>query len=143
MAFGLAQLGLAAAALGLADEAYEALPSAWPTGTGGRTWSRPTTPGALFNVDICGGFPALVVAMLVQARGNDDPAAARAARRLAERPDRAALLLRGGVRLDELAWTPDRVDVSLPERSPTPRGRARHRRPWAARATPRIHRGFA
>jgi hypothetical protein len=72
MAFGVAWLGLAAAHLGMADAALEAL-----TILATRYW-RPSLvsthdssasaggEGALFNVDICGGLPALIVEMLVQ-----------------------------------------------------------------------------
>jgi hypothetical protein len=125
MAFGLTQLGLAAAALGLADEAYDCLRL-----MAERFWGPNLVPthnaGALFNVDIAGGFPALVVAMLVQARDNE-------IRLLPALPAQwpsgriAGALLRGGIRVDELAWTPDRVTVRLsgPEREVTvigPRG---------------------
>jgi hypothetical protein len=64
MAYGLVQLGLAAAQLGLAEPAYEALTLLT------RYW-RPSlvathNRGQIFNVDICGGLPALVLAMLVR-----------------------------------------------------------------------------
>jgi hypothetical protein len=65
MAFGLAQVGLAAAALGLADEAAETL-----TLMASRYWRPSLVPthnrGTVFNVDIAGGFPAVVAAMLVR-----------------------------------------------------------------------------
>jgi hypothetical protein len=72
MAFGLAWLGLAAAHLGMADAALEALTML------ARGYWRPSlmathdsllvagTDLALFNADICGGLPALVTEMLVQ-----------------------------------------------------------------------------
>jgi hypothetical protein len=111
MAYGLVQLGLAAATLGLADEAYECL-----TLMAERFWQPNLVPthntGALFNVDIAGGFPALVVAMLVQSRGASIrllPAVPKAWR--SGRIEGA--LLRGGIRVDELDWTPDRVVVHL------------------------------
>src|SRR5690606_15219479 len=67
MAFGLVQLGLAAANLGLATEAATTLEL-----MATRYW-RPTlvsthNRGALFNTDICGGFPAVVAAMLLRSR---------------------------------------------------------------------------
>src|SRR5690606_42102468 len=67
MAFGLVQLGLAAAHLGLAGEAHETLEL-----MATRYW-RPTlvsthNRGALFNTDLCGGFPAVVAAMLLRSR---------------------------------------------------------------------------
>jgi hypothetical protein len=102
MAFGLAQLGLAAARLGLAEEAHEAL-ALMAT----RYW-RPTlvsthNRGALFNVDISGGLPAVVAAMLVRStEGRVDllPALPRAwpAGRV------EGLRARGGVAVDRLEW---------------------------------------
>ncbi len=64
MAYGLVQLGIAAAHLGLAELAYEALTRLT------RYW-RDTLVSthnldAIFNVDISGGLPALVLAMLVR-----------------------------------------------------------------------------
>lgn len=64
MAFGLVSLGLAAAQLGLAEAAYETVTRM------ARYW-RPNLVAthnldALFNVDICGGLPAVVLAMLVR-----------------------------------------------------------------------------
>jgi hypothetical protein len=111
MAFGLVQLGLAAAALGLAEEAYEAL-----TRLATRYW-RPSgvsthNAGALFNTDVCGGLPALVVAMLARRRGERVellPALPDAWPRGSVRGVR----LRGGVRLDRLSWAPGEVEVDL------------------------------
>jgi hypothetical protein len=65
MAFGLVQLGMAAAHLGLAELAYQVL-----TQLATRYW-RPSLvsthdAGSIFNVDLCGGLPALVTEMLVQ-----------------------------------------------------------------------------
>jgi hypothetical protein len=70
MAFGLVQLGLAAATLGLAEEAYACLDQLT------RAYWRDSlvsthNAGDLFNVDICGGYPAVVLAMLVGSRGPD------------------------------------------------------------------------
>ena len=65
MAFGLVQIGLAAAHIGATELAYDCvdyLCNAY--------WSPAFTsyhdPGAIFNVDISGGLPALVAEMLVQ-----------------------------------------------------------------------------
>ncbi len=114
MAFGLVQLGLAAASLGLAEEAYEAL-----CRLATRYW-RPNlvsthNVGAIFNTDICGGLPALVTSMLVSARGNQVwllpalPAAWPAG-------SIHGALLRGGVRVDRLSWSGDLVEVELSSR---------------------------
>ena len=111
MAFGLTQLGLAAAALGLADEAYECLSL-----MARRFWQPNLVPthnaGALFNVDIAGGFPALVVAMLVQARDKVIRLLPAVPRQWPSGRIEGALL-RGGIRLDELDWNADRVVVRL------------------------------
>jgi len=111
MAFGLAQLGLAAAALGLAEEAYETL-----TRLALRYWRASGVSthdaGAIFNTDVCGGLPAVVVAMLVRTRGDrvDLLPALPAAWPTGEI---RGVRLRGGRRLDRLAWAPGRVEVSL------------------------------
>jgi hypothetical protein len=64
-AFGLCQLGIAAAHLGMADEAEQALLM-----VSTRFWRPAMTtthePGETFNVDACGGLPALMLAMVVQ-----------------------------------------------------------------------------
>jgi hypothetical protein len=65
MAFGLVQKGLAAAHLGATAHAYECVD--WLCNS---YWSPALTsyhdPGSIFNVDICGGLPAVVAEMLVQ-----------------------------------------------------------------------------
>jgi hypothetical protein len=102
MAFGLAQLGLAAARLGLAEEAHEAL-ALMAT----RYW-RPTlvsthNRGALFNVDISGGLPAVVAAMLVRStEGRVDLLPALPSAWPAGRVE--GLRARGGVAVDRLEW---------------------------------------
>ena len=65
MAYGLVQLGIAAAAVGHAAGAMECLTRL------SALYFRPALTtnhdvGAIFNVDIAGGFPALVCAMLLQ-----------------------------------------------------------------------------
>jgi len=65
MAFGLVQKGLAAAHLNDTKHAYECVE--WLCSS---YWSPSFTsyhdPGEIFNVDICGGLPAVVVDMIVQ-----------------------------------------------------------------------------
>ena len=65
MAFGLVQKGLAAAHIEDTAHAYECVD--WLCNS---YWSPALTsyhdPGSIFNVDICGGLPALVADMLVQ-----------------------------------------------------------------------------
>ena len=65
MAFGLVQLGLAAAHIGDVDHAYECID--WLCNS---YWSPALTsyhnPGEIFNVDISGGLPGVVTEMLLQ-----------------------------------------------------------------------------
>jgi alpha-L-fucosidase 2 len=65
MAFGLVQKGLAAAHLGDTEHAYECVD--WLCNS---YWSPAFTsyhdPGEIFNVDICGGLPAVVTEMIIQ-----------------------------------------------------------------------------
>jgi hypothetical protein len=65
MAFGLVQKGLAAAHIGDAEHAYECVD--WLCNS---YWSPAFTsyhdPGEIFNVDICGGLPAVVTEMIIQ-----------------------------------------------------------------------------
>jgi len=65
MAFGLVQMGLAAAHIQDTKHAYECVD--WLCNS---YWSPAFTsyhdPGKIFNVDICGGLPAVVCEMLVQ-----------------------------------------------------------------------------
>jgi len=115
MAFGLVQLGLAAAQLGLAEPAHEILTRL------ARYW-RPSLVathnlGRIFNVDICGGLPALVVAMLLRSAREhaglsrvDLLPALPAAWPSGELRGAAA---RGPVRVERLAWSPDHVEAVL------------------------------
>jgi hypothetical protein len=65
MAFGLVQKGLAAAHIGDKKHAYECVDwlcnSYWST-----AFTSYHDPGEIFNVDICGGLPAVVTEMIVQ-----------------------------------------------------------------------------
>jgi len=65
MAFGLVQLGLAAAHINDANHAHECVD--WLCNS---YWSPAFTsyhnPGEIFNVDICGGLPAVVTEMIIQ-----------------------------------------------------------------------------
>jgi hypothetical protein len=65
MAFGLVQKGLAAAHIKDTEHAYECVD--WLCNS---YWSPALTsyhnPGEIFNVDICGGLPAVVTEMLIQ-----------------------------------------------------------------------------
>lgn len=109
MAFGLVQLGLAAAGLGMAAEAAETLDLLVT-----RYWRANMVSthnrDAIFNVDVCGGVPALVAAMLVRSeRGRLDllPACPWPA------GETHGLRARGGVVVERLAWSPGRVEAVL------------------------------
>ena len=112
MAYGLTQLGLAAAALGLADEAYETVrhlaarywrPSLVPTHNAGET----------FNIDVRwlparpGGRHAGPLA------GRPGRPAAGAARGLADRARSVVCCCGTACPCDHLAWSPGRVTVEL------------------------------
>jgi hypothetical protein len=64
MSFGLVQLGQSAASLGEAEVAYEVVDML------ANVYWRPNmvsthNPNSIFNVDICGGMPAVIIKMLV------------------------------------------------------------------------------
>jgi len=70
MAFGLVQKGLAAAHIKDTEHAYECVD--WLCNS---YWSPAFTsyhdPGEIFNVDICGGLPALVTEMIIQSSADE------------------------------------------------------------------------
>jgi alpha-L-fucosidase 2 len=70
MAFGLVQLGLAAAHINDVAHAYECVD--WLCNS---YWSPAFTayhdPGRIFNVDICGGLPAVVTEMIIQSSADE------------------------------------------------------------------------
>jgi alpha-L-fucosidase 2 len=70
MAFGLVQKGLAAAHIGDTEHAYECVD--WLCNS---YWSPAFTsyhdPGEIFNVDICGGLPAVVTEMIIQSSADE------------------------------------------------------------------------
>ncbi|GIH24471.1 hypothetical protein Aph01nite_27810 [Acrocarpospora phusangensis] len=110
MAYGLVQIGLAAAGLGMTAEAAEAL-----TLLSTRYW-RPNLVSthnrdAIFNVDICGGTPALIAAMLLRSthEGRIDllPACPWPSGEV------TGLRARNGVTVERLAWSPRAVEVAL------------------------------
>ncbi|MEV0393559.1 glycosyl hydrolase family 95 catalytic domain-containing protein [Polymorphospora rubra] len=111
MAYGLAQLGLAAAALGMADEAYACVERM------ARVYWRPSlvpthNRDAVFNVDIAGGLPAVVAAMLVRgAHGRLDLLPALPA--AWPRGRVTGLVVRGAVTVRELRWAPGAVEAVL------------------------------
>ncbi|GAA1603724.1 glycosyl hydrolase family 95 catalytic domain-containing protein [Actinoplanes couchii] len=116
MGYGLALLGVAAAHLGLAEEAYAAL-----TRIGEAYWRPNMVPthnrDHMFNVDLAGGYPALVVAMLLHSRDVRTDGVARI-ELLPALPSAwpsgrvRGLIARGPVTVD-LTWTPSSVTAVL------------------------------
>ncbi|MBG0562990.1 glycosyl hydrolase family 95 catalytic domain-containing protein [Actinoplanes aureus] len=116
MGYGLALLGVAAAHLGLAAEAYAALDR-----IAGAYWRPNLVPthnrDHMFNVDLAGGLPALVVAMLLQSRDLDADGVARL-RLLPALPSAwpsgrvRGLVARGPVTVD-LSWSPGDFEATL------------------------------
>ncbi|HWS34397.1 MAG TPA: glycoside hydrolase N-terminal domain-containing protein [Actinoplanes sp.] len=122
MGYGLGLLGVAAAHLGLAEEAYAAL-----TRIGEAYWRPNMVPthnrDHMFNVDLAGGYPALVAAMLLTSRD----VTADGVSRLTLLPALPSawptgsirgLIARGPVTVD-LTWSPTSVEAVLT--SPTSR----------------------
>jgi hypothetical protein len=111
MAFGLAQLGLVAAALRQPELCAEIVD--WLSA---RYWrpSLVTThdPGRIFNVDLGGGYPAVIARILLDSRPGH-------LQLLPGLPARWAsgtvtgLPARGGVRVERMTWTDDGVWVAL------------------------------
>jgi len=111
MAFGLVQMGLSAAALRDAGMSYEIVD--WLTNNFWNTNLVSThNPNELFNTDICGGLPAVVLAMLVDSRpGHLDllPALPKQWPRGSVQGVRC----RGNLEVRSLHWTPERTEVTL------------------------------
>lgn len=111
MAFGLVQLGLAAASLGEAELAYEAVDRL------ANDYWRPNlvsthNPGEIFNVDICGGLPAVVNQMLVQSdKGHLLLLPALPAAWPSGRIE--GILCRGQIEVELLEWDREEVRVKL------------------------------
>lgn len=117
MAFGLVQLGLAAANLGMAAEAHETLAL-----LATRYWRPTLVPthnrGSLFNVDIGGGFPAVVATMLARSgEGFVDLLPALPSQWGSGRVE--GLRARGGIIVDRMEWSGRRAFARL--RSVEPR----------------------
>jgi hypothetical protein len=111
MAFGLVQMGLAAASLRDADMARETVD--W---LANKYWNTNLVsthnPKELFNTDICGGLPAVLLAMLVDSGpGRIDLLPALPEQWPAGKVEGARC--RGNIEVRTLQWTPERVDVAL------------------------------
>jgi|GEM_PF-80182 len=111
MAFGLAQLGFAAAMLGEERTCYDIL--GWLSS---QYWNNNmvTThnPGSLFNLDLSGGYPALVAKMIVYS----EPGLVSL---LPAMPDELrqgsvkGFLLRGGIKIHSMTWKEGNINIEL------------------------------
>ena len=111
MSFGLVQLGQAAASLGEGELAYDCLKHLvnrfWLANLASMHNHR-----SLFNMDISGGMPAVIIKMLVASK----PGRIMLLPALPKAWPRGALegaLCRGAIRLDRLHWDNDRIEVRL------------------------------
>ena len=111
MAFGLVQVGLAAAALGDAEAALQCVE--WLAVDHWRPALTTThDAGSIFNLDASGGLPALVAAMLLASTAGTLtvlPALPRAW----PSGTVTGLRARGGIVVDRLAWDPGGCTVTL------------------------------
>jgi len=111
MSFGLVQLGQSAASLGEADLAYEVVDMLanvywWPN------MVSTHNPNSIFNVDICGGMPAVIIKMLVYS----EPGKIVLLPALPKQWPSGAIegvLCRGQVEIKRLKWDQKQVEVSF------------------------------
>lgn len=107
MAFGMIQLAFAASALGETETAYDMLK--W---LGNSYWNNNMVsthdPKKTFNVDICGGYPSLVMKMLVYSEPGVVSLLPCKPQDWTEGMIRG-VALRGGILMKELSWTPQGV----------------------------------
>ena len=111
MAFGLVQLGLAESSLGNAQFAYDTVD--WLANNFWRN-NLVTThdPGSLFNVDLCGGFPAIILKMLAESQpGRIDLLPALPRQWSTGRVE--GIRCRGRIEIESLAWSPEQLEVTL------------------------------
>ena len=111
MAFGMIQLAFSACALGESETAYDML-----TWLGNSYWNNNMVsthdPKKTFNLDICGGYPSLVMKMLVYS----EPGLISL---LPCKPQQwrsghiNGVALRGGIIVQELSWNEKEVKVTL------------------------------
>jgi hypothetical protein len=116
MSFGLVQLGQSAASLGRADLAYEVVDMLanvywWPN------LVSTHNPDSIFNVDICGGMPAVIIKMLVAS----EPGSLKLLPALpAQWPAGSieGILCRGQIEIKKLKWDDKKIEVSLVSKIP-------------------------
>ena len=111
MAFGLVQLGLAAAHIGAAEKAEEAVnwlaTKYWSTGMGSFH-----NVGGLFNTDISGGLPAVILEMLVYSDGSQITLLPALPKHWSSGKLDGALL-KGNIELKTLEWNNKAIQVVL------------------------------
>ena len=111
MAFGLVQLGLAAAHIGEAEQAKTAVDflasKYWSTGMGSFH-----NVGDLFNTDISGGLPAVILEMLVYSE-QDLIKLLPALPKAWTKGKLEGALLRGNIQLQQLEWAEKRIKVTF------------------------------
>lgn len=111
MAFGLVQLGLAAAHIGEAEKAEEAVnwlaTKYWSTGMGSFH-----NVGGLFNTDISGGLPAVILEMLVYSDGSQITLLPALPKHWSSGKLDGALL-KGNIELKTLEWNNKAIQVVL------------------------------
>ena len=118
MGFGTVQIGLAAASLRDAETVWRVIDNLstlywFPTFAAAHNCGR--NGPEIFNADICGGLPAVMIDMLVQSK----PGEITLLPALPDNLPRGTLegaLLRGAITVERLEWSPDSVTVEL--RSP-------------------------
>jgi len=118
MGFGSAQIGWAAASLGDAetvDTVLEDLATHYYYPNFASSHNANKDGPDIFNADISGGFPSLMIEMLVQSQPGELTLLSALPERLESGTLRGALC-RGQVTIEELAWSPEKVTVRL--RSP-------------------------
>lgn len=111
MAFGMVQLAFAASAIGEAETAYDMLK--W---LGKSYWNNNLVsthdPGGTFNLDISGGYPSLVMKMLVYSEPGMVSLLPATPKAWAKGSIKG-VALRGGVLLKELKWNGSEVEATL------------------------------
>ncbi len=111
MAFGMVQLAFAASAMGESDTAYDMLK--W---LGKSYWNNNLVsthdPGGTFNVDISGGYPSLVMKMLVYSEPGTVSLLPATPEAWAKGSIKG-IALRGGILLKELKWYDRNVEAVL------------------------------
>ncbi len=111
MAFGMVQLAFASSALGETETTYDMLK--W---LGNSYWNNNMVsthdPKKTFNVDICGGYPSLIMKMLVYS----EPGLISLLPCIPQEWSKGSIkgiALRGGILMEELNWNGQNVQVVL------------------------------